>query len=235
LRGWRKNKLLVYDYGYRNHNWGRRDGLDLGLWLHIWLFFGRNVRDLCLFHTDIWFFTYYVAVIVYLFNVEVFIEATLASIGSNAHITLSWDISFLESARTVKLAIYLVFCFGWPNTALNFVFLIRYKDNVFLVSLLFREPYENFSAEVVISSVSTQEPAESCLSLFAFVCILGFRKQSHHHALCVLDFGSEGYLNGKCVCLWNPIVPSAGVGKVTHPVIFLNLLMESINNWLFLK
>ena len=68
LRGRWKNKLLVYDNG--DHYWGRR-WLDLGLWLHNWLF-NRSIRYLWYFILGKYFFTIFfdnVSFIVNLFDV----------------------------------------------------------------------------------------------------------------------------------------------------------------------
>jgi len=115
----------------------------------IFLFFSRSVRDLWYFFNDFFFF-YNIAIIVYLFNVEILVEATLPIVASDADITLNWDVSFLESAGGVKFAIYLVFSFVRPDAALNFIFLVRYEDDIFKVSLSFRESCEHLSAEVVV-------------------------------------------------------------------------------------
>jgi hypothetical protein len=159
-RRW-KYKLLVYDNG--DHDWGR-SWLDLGFWLHLWLF-NRSIRYLWYFLLGKFFFTLCwdnISIIIYLFDVEILVEATLSSIAADADVTLKRDITVLESTGAVKLAIHLVFSSVGPDSALNFVFLVRYEDDFFLVPLFIREAHEDLCAEVVVTSVSTQEPAERC-------------------------------------------------------------------------
>jgi hypothetical protein len=106
-RRW-KYKLLVYDNG--DHDWGR-SWLDLGFWLHLWLF-NRSIGYLWYFLLGKFFFTLCwdnISIIIYLFDVEILVEATLSSIAADADVTLKRDITVLESTGAVKLAIHLVF------------------------------------------------------------------------------------------------------------------------------
>lgn len=66
-----------------------------------------------------------------MFDVEVLVEATLPIVAADADITLNWNVSFLEIAGGIKFAIYLVFSFVRPDAALNFIFLVRYEDDIF--------------------------------------------------------------------------------------------------------
>ncbi len=52
-------------------------------------------------------------------------------VAADADITLNWNVSFLEIAGGIKFAIYLVFSFVRPDAALNFIFLVRYEDDIF--------------------------------------------------------------------------------------------------------
>jgi hypothetical protein len=55
----------------------------------------------------------------------------LPIVAADADITLNWNVSFLESAGCVKFTIYLVFSSVRPDAALNFIFLVRYEDDIF--------------------------------------------------------------------------------------------------------
>jgi ribosome biogenesis protein Tsr3 len=162
LRGRWKYKLLVYDYG--DHDWGRR-WHDFEDWLHI--YFSTGILFVSLNWDN-------VSIIVYLLDVEVFVKATLPRVAANADITFCGNIAILESAGAVKCAIYLVFSFVRPDAALNLVFLVSYKDDIFGLSLFIRETHEDLCSEVEVSSVSTQKPAECHLCIWASECILGF-------------------------------------------------------------
>lgn len=161
-RRW-KYKLLVYDKG--DHDWGR-SWLGLGFWHHLCSII-RSIKYLTLWWDN-------VSIIIYWIDIESLEETTVPIKASEAHVTLKRDISVLESTGTVKLAIYLVFSSVGPDSALNFIFLVRYEDDFFLVPLFFRETLEDLCAEVVVTSVSTQKPAKSCLCFWPFEFILSF-------------------------------------------------------------